>query len=302
MKKKPLKGIFPLMPLVLKKNQELDLEGLRENIEAYKEAGFDGYVAFGCMGEFFATSEGEFNKIVDVAVDATEKMACVFGTTWHNADECLRRTKYAEAAGADGVMIGPPYLIPCTEEDVFEHYRLVNDQVDDIQVMAYNNPFSFRFNMTSRFWDRLMTLDSIKAVKESNGDVFHRIGVTKHIGHRINVFSGAEPWLLHDALHGANSIVSVCGPGAPKAALEYYKACMNRDLREAVPLNHAFTDMLSDCSDNNEHAWLKACAELGGLKAGPPRSPYFPVSREIRERLRKLIRVVNTVAESARLR
>jgi len=283
------------MPLVLNKSQELDLEGLRENIEAYEEAGFDGYVAFGCMGEFFATDEQEFNKIVDVAVDATKKIACVFGTTWHNTKECLRRTNYAEAAGADGVMIGPPYLIPCTEDDVFEHFRLVDEQVDDLQVMAYNNPFSFRFNMTPRFWDRLMTFESIKAVKESNGDTFHRMAVTKHIGHKINVFSGGEPWLLHDALYGANSIVSVCGPGAPKAVLKYYKACMDRDLPTATAFSEAFLEMLTDCTGNNEHAWLKACAELGGLRAGPPRFPYSPVSPEIRGRLDKFIHTLNAL-------
>jgi 4-hydroxy-tetrahydrodipicolinate synthase len=296
MGRKTLKGIFPLMPLVLKKNQELDLEGLRENIAAYEEAGFDGYVAFGCMGEFFATSEKDFNEIVDAAVDATEKIACVFGTMWHNAKECLRRTKYAEDAGADGAMVGAPYLIPCLEEDVYEHFRLVDEQVEEIQVMAYNNPFSFRFNMTPKFWERLLKLESIKAVKESNGDAFYRMSVIKQIGHRINVFSGAEPWLLSDVLNGGNSLVSLCGPATSEGAIAYYKACMKRDFAKAVPLAHALFDMLADCTDNNEHAWLKAAAELGGHKAGPPRSPYAPISSEIRERLKKYVEAVNALA------
>ena len=295
MAKKTLKGIFPLMPLILKQNQDLDLEGLKENIRAYEEAGFDGYVAFGCMGEFFATSEEEFDKIVDAAVDATSKIACVFGTTWHNARECLRRTKYAQDAGADGVMIGPPYLIPCTEDDIFEHYRLVNEVAEEIQVMAYNNPFSFRFNMTPGTWDSLMTLDSIKAVKESNGDIGHRIAVIKHIKHKINVFSGGENWLLDDSLHGGNSVVSTCGLGAPKAALAFYKACMNKDYAMAVPLNHAFVDMLRDCNASNEAAWLKASAEIGGFKAGPPRAPYSPLDQKTRANLRGLVVAVNAV-------
>jgi 4-hydroxy-tetrahydrodipicolinate synthase len=293
--RKALKGIFALMPLVVGKNQELDLEGLKENIAAYEQAGFDGYVAFGCMGEFYATSEQEFNRVVDVAVGASNKIACVFGTTWHNTEECLRRTKYAEQAGADGVMIGPPYLIPCTEEDVFEHYRIVNEAIDDIQVMAYNNPVSFRFNMTPKLWDRLMRLESIKALKESNGDLLHRIAVIKHICKKINVFSGYEGWLLDDTIHGANSLVSVCGPGAPKAAIAYYRACISGDISKAVQLNHAFVDMGSECTDNNEAAWLKACAEIGGFKAGPPRSPYAPISSEVRKRLERFVEIANNL-------
>lgn len=293
---KPLKGIFPLMPLVLKKNQELDLQGLRDNVKAYEEAGFDGFVALGCMGEFFATSEKEFNEIVDVAVDAAEKIACVFGTMWHNSKECLRRTKYAEDAGADGAMVGAPYLIPCLEEDVYEHFRLVDEQVEDIQIMAYNNPFSFRFNITPKLWKRLLKLKSIKALKESNGDAFHRMYVLKQIGHRINVFSGAEPWLVGDVLNGGNSLVSLCGPATPKGAIAYYNACVKHDFGKAVPLAHALFDMLVDCTGNNEHAWLKAAAEMGGHKAGPPRAPYFPVNDKIVAKLKKSLRTVESFA------
>jgi len=295
MARKTLKGLFPLMPFVVKNNQDLDLEGLRENIIAYEERGFHGYVAFGCMGEFYAPSEEEFNKVVDVAVDATKKIACVFGTTFHNTRECLRRTKYAEDAGADGVMIGPPYLIPCTSEDVFEHYRQINDAVDEIQIMAYNNPFSFRFNMTPEFWDKLMTLDRIKAVKESNHDVLHRTTVIAHIADRINVFSGSEYWFLADSLLGANGIVSTCGQGAPKASLTLYDACMRRDLERAIPLHKKFAELSSDVTSQNEVAWLKACAKLGGLKAGPPRSPYLLLDPALRRKLEEKLREINAM-------
>jgi len=151
--RKELKGVFPLMPLVLNSQQELDLQGLKENIKAYEEVGFHGYVAFGCMGEFYAPTFDEFKTIVDTAVAATNKIACVFGTTFHNTRECIARTHYAENAGADGVMIGLPYLIPCTNEVAYEHYRLVNDAVDEIQIMAYNNPYSFRFNIGTELWE-----------------------------------------------------------------------------------------------------------------------------------------------------
>lgn len=298
MDRRGLKGVFPLMPLVLKKNQELDLEGLRENVESYEETGFHGYVAFGCMGEFYAVDDEEFEKVVDVAVDATKKIACVFGATSNTTRDCLRRIKYAENAGADGVMVGPPFLIPCTEEAVFEHYRLIDEAVDEIQVMVYNNPSSFRFNMTPEFWDKLMTLDSIKAVKESNGDAHHRTLVISHIAKRVNVFPGGEPWLLGDSLLGAKGIVSTCGPGAPRAALTFYDACMKRDLSKAIPLHIKFSELAGDVTASNEVAWLKACAELGGFHAGPPRSPYAPLDRALRMKLSEKLREINTFIQN----
>jgi 4-hydroxy-tetrahydrodipicolinate synthase len=285
MARKILKGVFPLMPFVLKKNRELDLEGLKANVRAYEEAGFDGFVAFGCMGEFYASRLDEFKKVVDTAVNASRRITCVFGTTFHNTRECIERTKYAQDAGADGVMVGLPYLIPCTSEAAFGHFRLVDDAARDIQIMVYNNPYSFRFNINVELWDRLMGLDRVKAVKESNGDVVHRTRVVSHISKRINVFSGGENWLLGDSLVGGNSLVAVVGPGAPKATLAFFDACMKRDLSKAVPLHIKFTEIYDEQTAQNEVAWEKACAEEGGFRAGPPREPYLPLDPGLRSRL-----------------
>jgi 4-hydroxy-tetrahydrodipicolinate synthase len=292
-----MKGVFPLMPFVLKGSGELDLEGLKKNIRGYEEAGFDGYVAFGCMGEFYAASDDEFKKVVDTAISATQKIACVFGTTFQNTAECIRRTKYVEDAGGDGVMIGPPYLVPCTSEAAYEHFRLINDDTDDIPIMVYNNPGSFHFNMTREFWDKLMLIDRIKAVKESNGEVVHRTRVVSHISNRINVFAGGENWILADVLVGGNSIVSVVGPGTPKGTLAFFNACMKRDLNRAIPFHIKFTELFRNITSENEVGWLKACAELGGFVAGPPRPPYPQLNPEIRKSLSAELRQLTDMAE-----
>jgi 4-hydroxy-tetrahydrodipicolinate synthase len=286
------------MPFVLTQNFELDLEGLKSNIKGYERAGFDGFVAFGCMGEFYAPTYDEWTKVVDTAVADVDKLACVFGTTFHNTDECIRRTKYAEDAGADGVMIGAPYLIPVTFEVALDHFRRVNDSVDEIQIMAYNNPSSFRFNMTSEFWDKLMELDRVKAVKESNGDVVHRTRVVSHISDRINVFPGGENWLLGDSLLGSKGIVSVVGPGAPEATRTFYDACMRRDLDKAIPFHVKFTELYREMTSQNEVAWFKACAELGGFKAGPPRPPYASLDPRIRRDLEVGLQELRTMVKS----
>ncbi len=297
---KSLQGVFPLMPFVLNDSQEIDLDGLKSNIAGYEAAGFDGYVAFGCMGEFYAASFDEWKHVVDVAVGATSKMACVFGSTFHNTDECIKRSKYAEDAGADGVMLGLPYLIPTSFDAALDHYRRVNDAVDDVQIMAYNNPSSFRFNMTPEFWDELMKLDRIKALKESNGDVVHRTRVVSRIANRINVFPGGENWLLGDSLLGAKGMVSVVGPGTPGATLAFFEACKRRDIEAAIPFHVKFTELYKDMTSENEVAWFKACTELGGFKAGPPRAPYAPLNDTIRSDLAQRLKELNEMALTAK--
>nr|MBC7243849.1 dihydrodipicolinate synthase family protein [Chloroflexota bacterium] len=289
--RKPLEGVFPLLPFAIKENQEPDLDGLAHNVEFLAKSGVHGFIIFGCMGEFYAPSEAEFNLVVDAAVQAAAgRLAVVVGTTFQNAKECIRRTKYAERAGADGVMIAPPYVINPTEEVVFEHYRAINEVVDEIQIMAYNYPPLPRgFNMTPAFWDRLLELEHIKAVKESNGDVWHRVNVLTKIADKINVFSGGEGWLFSDVLLGGKGIVSLFGIAVPKAVLALYNACMNRDLNKAIPLYRKFTQLCGYLTSENEVAYLKATAEIGGQKAGRPRAPYQPLDPAVHQVLERYL-------------
>ncbi len=289
--RKVLKGVFPLLPFAIKENEEPDLDGLVQNIDFLAKSGVHGFIAFGCMGEFYAPSEAEFNQVVDIAVQAAGgRLAVVVGTTFQNAQECIRRTKYAERAGADGVMIAPPYTINPTEEVVFEHYRAINEAVDEIQIMAYNYPPLPRgFNMSPHFWDRLLEFEHIKAVKESNGDVWHRTNVLTKIADKINVFSGGEGWLFGDVLLGGKGIVSLFGIAVPKAVLALYNACMNRDLSRAIPLHRKFTQLCGYLTGENEVAFLKATAEIGGQKAGRPRSPYQPLDLAVHKMLEKYL-------------
>jgi 4-hydroxy-tetrahydrodipicolinate synthase len=296
--RKSLKGVYPLLPFALTEDQEPDYDGLAENVDFLAESGVHGFIAFGCMGEFYAPSEDEFDQVVDVAVEAADgRLTTVFGTTFQNTKESIRRTKYAEKAGADGVMIAPTYAIDPTEEAVIAHYRAIDEAAQEIQIMAYNYPPLARgFNMTPEFWDRLLELEHIKAVKESNGDVWHRTNVLTEIADEINVFCGGEAWFLGDSLLGGKGIVSLFGIAIPGTVLKLYNACLERDFETAIPLHQKFTQVSSYLTPQNEVAYLKATAEIGGNKAGPPRAPYQVLDAETRGVLERSLSELDDLA------
>lgn len=276
---KPLLGVFPLVPFAVKEDQSADYDALAENVDFLARSGVHGTVMFGCMGEFYAPTEEEYQKCVEVAVQAAAgRIAVVVGSTWQNTAECLRRTLLCEKAGADGVMIAAPYTISPTREAVLEHFRMVNAAVSEIQIMFYNYPPLARgFNATPDFWDYLLELEHIKALKESNGDTWHRARIHARLADKINIFPGGEPWMFNDFLMGAKGVVSLFGIAVPKAVLALYDALLRRDLDQALPLYHEFTELSSYITLENEVAALKATAEIGCQKAGRPRSPYPPL-------------------------
>jgi dihydrodipicolinate synthase/N-acetylneuraminate lyase len=71
---------------------------------------------------------------------------------------------------------------------------------------------------------------------------------------------------------------------------------MSRDLKTAIPLHVKFTDLYDEQTAQNEVAWEKGCAELGGFKAGPPRAPYPPLDKEVRGRMERRLRIIREMA------
>src|SRR5437899_3143374 len=117
----------------------IDFEAMKRNVNFLVEAGVHGVIALGSTGEFFQLSEGEFDKVVDTVVEATgRKISCSIGCSYQNLTECVRRTKYAERAGADGAMIMVPYYLPVTQEAALDFYRRIDAAVNEIQIMVYN--------------------------------------------------------------------------------------------------------------------------------------------------------------------
>jgi dihydrodipicolinate synthase/N-acetylneuraminate lyase len=65
---------------------------------------------------------------------------------------------------------------------------------------------------------------------------------------------------------------------------------MERNLDKAVPLHRKFTQLCSYITGENEVAFLKATAEIGGQKAGRPRSPYQPLDPKVMKVLEKYLK------------
>jgi dihydrodipicolinate synthase/N-acetylneuraminate lyase len=226
-KRRALEGVFPLLPFSLKKGlrgQEVDYEAVRGNIDYLIENGFPGFITFGSMGSHHAPSEEQFNKITDVCVDAANgKITCVMGTSSTNAREIIRRTRYAEDAGADAAMMLLPYGFP-VKKVAAKHWQLVNDAVKgDIAIMVYNDPGFINFDNTAEFWEKcLLKLENIKALKEGAvepDDTLFRIA------DKINVFSFTEGQFWRLSMLGAKGIVAQWSWMAPKIFLRYYKMC-----------------------------------------------------------------------------
>ena len=302
-KRKPIEGLFPLMPLCVKENQDIDYDAFEQNIVWLDEKGFPGFIVFGCMGQMNAPSEEEFNKICDVCVKATKgrKIAAVISSTSTNTKEAIRRATYAEASGADGSMLAPTYPFHLDEPWILEFYSMVDDALKgELAIIVYDCPPVFNFSLTLDHWqNHLLKLKSIKAVKESNYQLHWHQALVAGLADKINVFPGSELPFWTDSMLGAKGMIGQFAWIAPKAMLRYYDECKAgnqfgewtmkffKTLAQVDNLTRRWAqpkDMMA-----YEHGFMNALAELGGCKVGPPRKPSGRLPEENLRRLKEAV-------------
>jgi len=302
-KRKPIEGVFALMPLCLKENQEIDYEGIRWNIGWLEEKGIHGFIQFGGMGQMSAPSEEEFNKVCDVDVDAakSKKIACVVCSTAANTKEAIRRAKYAEDAGVDGSMLMLPYAFPVVSEWAVEFYQMVDEALKgELAIMLYNFSPGSGFNVTPSLWkEHLLKIESIKAVKESERALSQHFETLVTVADKINYFSCRDSFFWHDSILGGKGIIGIVTWVAPRVILKWYEECRKGNQKDPWVLKvyklllNAFalwTNPNMPPAHSYEHGYLNAIVELAGAKAGPPRKPYGRLPKEALKVLEETLR------------
>src|SRR3970040_1281509 len=99
--RKPLVGLFPLIPLSLDVDEEIDFDGIRRSIALVAGSGAPGCIVFGSMGQMTSVSEREFDAVCDVAVEAGHEggIAVVVGGTPSHQREAVRGAGDAKKRG-----------------------------------------------------------------------------------------------------------------------------------------------------------------------------------------------------------
>lgn len=97
------------------------------------------FLALGTTGEFYAMSEEENKKVIDVVTqEVNGKFPVMIGTGRAGTRNTIEISKYAQEAGADGLLVIPPYYTMPTTDGVIRHFESVAESVD-IGITIYNN-------------------------------------------------------------------------------------------------------------------------------------------------------------------
>jgi 4-hydroxy-tetrahydrodipicolinate synthase len=289
---KNFQGTYCVMVTPFKGKEELDLDGYRSNIEFYIENGIHGLITGGSTGEFAALELDELRRVISTAVDQVAgRVPVLAGTGQCSTRQTIAVSKHAQDAGADGLLIVPPFYSKPSDEELLKHYASISKAVD-IPIMVYNNPFTSKIDMKPELIEKLAGYQHIDYVKESSGDASRIAKIRMITEEKLTVFAGADNLTLESFLMGAKGWVSVTANVLPKECAQLYElAVVKRDMDRARDLYERILPFCNMLEDTGMFAALsKTGLDMLGKAGGKPRLPMLPPKRQQLEQLRSFLR------------
>ena len=289
-------GAMPALTTPFTAAGGIDFEAHAANVERQVAAGAAGLVAAGCTGEFWALSHAERAELTRATVAAAAgRVTVIAGTGSILAEEVIAQSRAAERAGADGILVLPPYFVHVGEEELLHHFRTISRE-SALPMVLYNIPGNAGNALTPTLVDRLADLDRVVAIKESSGDWgnFHRTLVA--VRDRLRVFCGPSSTLGVAAVQaGADGLID-CFPNVWSGCLDIWTATRDGDGERARRLQEtgiALTDLFVSGGRTLYPATKAAMDHLGLPGGGAPRPPLRALAgrplQELREGLDALL-------------
>ena len=285
---------FPVTPFAA--DGSLDEERLAQHIESGVAAGAGGvFVACG-TGEFHALSAEEVERATRVAVTTTAGRVPVLAAAGGPAPVARDQATRVERAGADGILLLPPYLVSAPQQGLVRYVEEVITATD-LPVVFYQRGTA---RLTAETAAEIAALPGVVGLKDGIGDIerMHRIV------RAVRAVPGTEDFQFFNGLPtaemtapayqgvGVELYSSAVFAFAPEIALAFHRALAEDDEALVSRLLDEFYGPLVALRDEVPGyavSLVKAGVTLRGLDVGGVRAPLLDPTPEHVARLSKLL-------------
>lgn len=282
-------GVFPALMTEFHADESLDLESTARHIEACMKAGIHGLVMLGTLGENSSLSAKEKAAVLSAAVEAVDgKIPVLAGTAEYTTDLAVDFAKNAKKIGCAGLMALPCMVYEQDPQEAIQHFRQLA-AATDLPIMIYNNPVSYKVDLSPEDFTALSDCDTIVAVKESSHDSRRITDMFNVCGERYRLFCGVDDLVLENLLFGAVGWVSGMVNAFPEESMRLYELAKARRVDEAVALYRWFMPVLHLDVHVKLVQYIKLANQMTGLGSETVRRPRMPLAGEERARVEGII-------------
>ena len=295
---------FPITPFT--SDGEVDLDGVRRNAAWVSQHGLCALVAPSGTGEIFALSPEETAAVARATVEAVDGRIPVIASVGFNVRIGADLARRAEEAGAEGVLIMPPYYATPDPRGLLDYYAQIS-KATHLGVLPYaRDAAAFTPDLVEQL---ARAVPNLVGFKDGRGDVrvFQRL--REHVVERL----GADRlvWLagVGDDLvgayfaGGAQGFTSSLACFWPEASAELYRLASTGDFDGLRAYHQRVVRPFYELRQRGrgfEVSVMKAAMEILGHPAGAPRPPLGRLSDKDLADLQELLQRLDVPTAAAR--
>jgi 4-hydroxy-2-oxoglutarate aldolase len=274
---------------------EVDTRAITFNVERWMRAGLGGIVALGTNGESALVDEDESDRVIGAAREAIPRdRLLIAGTGRESTRAAIAATRRAALLGADAVLVRTPSFFKslCTPALFMRHYTALAD-ASPIPVLLYNFPAVTGVTLTPDAVARLAEHANIVGMKESGTDSAQLAALIDAAPSSFSVLAGTGTVFYAGLCLGAVGAILAVACVVPELCLRLLEAVKAGRHEEARELQRRIAPIGRMVTAGYGVPGLKAALNLAGYRAGEPRAPLAPATREAQEEIgAELARVV----------
>ncbi|HEY1266597.1 MAG TPA: dihydrodipicolinate synthase family protein [Candidatus Binatia bacterium] len=297
---KDLRGVVAMMPAFTAKNggdpeavDTIDADACASAVDKIIRDGVDAIATMGSFGECHTLLWEEKKKLTEATIAAVKKRVPVLiGCTTLNTRETLREVRFAQEAGADGVLCGVPFYYPSTADNAAQFYLDLADAFPKMGIGIYHNPPIHRVTIPVDAFKKLVTRPNIVFMKDSHRTPLDFYKLMNIVKDKIAVFV-MQLQLYPYITFGASGCWSICAWMGPSPLIRLRDACFAGDWETAKQIAIDMSEAYRGPGRPGDLFWRENSHKLvinesGYCYAGPLRPPFRIVPQEIIEHSKKM--------------
>lgn len=246
----------------------------------------DAIIVCGTTGESATMTDKERKDTIKFAIDKVAKRAKVIaGTGSNNTRAAVELSKYAESAGADGILVVTPYYNKTTQAGLIEHYKTIAEAVT-VPIIMYSVPSRTGVNINPETCLELSKIKNIVAIKEASGNLSQVAKIASLCRDNLDIYSGNDDQIVPILSLGGKGVISVLSNVMPRYTHDMTQKFFDGKIREATQMQLDAIDLIDALFSEVNPIPVKYALNLMGYNYGKPRLPLVELSAKNQERMR----------------
>lgn len=273
-------------------DESVNYEAFAQLIEDQISGGTDAIIVCGTTGESSTLSHEEHLDVIRYCVkQVAGRIPVIAGTGSNCTSTAIYLSQEAEKAGVDGILVVTPYYNKCTQNGLYEHFKMVAESVK-IPMILYNIPGRTGgvLIQPQTVVNLCKDVPNIVGVKDATGDLSEVATLMALADGAVDVYSGNDDQIVPILSLGGKGVISVLSNVAPKQTHDICQKFFDGDVAGSRKIQLDAIDLIKALFCEVNPIPVKMALNLQGKNAGPMRRPLTTMEPQNAERLEKAMK------------